>query len=144
MTKTQKVEPSQEDGVNKDTTVQNSRVTDPLRDSINLQRQSIQKFNKYMQSLLPEGELETFKKIGEHMYDNKHIFYSQKDTLLPETNENTIHLEESLAYIIEGLNSGLHPKFLTDDETHLVQAAYGEEWYKRWNYNSINDDPVEN
>jgi hypothetical protein len=43
-------------------------------------------------------------------------------------------MEEALAYVVQGLDSGLHPKYITEDEDALLQAAYGEEWFKKWNY----------
>lgn len=47
---------------------------------------------------------------------------------------NTIDIEESLAYVVETLKSGIHPDYLNEDERALVSAAYGEHWYKKWGY----------
>ena len=47
-------------------------------------------------------------------------------------------MEEAVSYVVESLKSGLHPKYLTEDEQVLLQAAYGDEWYKEWGYDSIN------
>jgi hypothetical protein len=43
-------------------------------------------------------------------------------------------MEESLAYVVESLKSGLHPKYLTEDEIMLLRAGYGDEWYQKWGY----------
>jgi hypothetical protein len=91
--------------------------------------ESLQKFHTYMQSMLPEEERIKFQKLGEKLYNN---FDIQKGTIFKE-NENTT-LEEALAYIVESLKSGLHPRYLDEDEIHLLKAGYGEEWYKNWNY----------
>jgi hypothetical protein len=45
-------------------------------------------------------------------------------------------MEESLAYVVESLKSGLHPKYLTEDERTLVRAGYGDQWYEKWGYTS--------
>ena len=46
-------------------------------------------------------------------------------------NLSEINMEEALAYVVQGLESGLHPKYITEDEDALLIAAYGEEWFKR-------------
>lgn len=94
-------------------------------------RESLHKFNQYMQSMLPEEERQKFQKIGERLYSS---FDIHKGDVLPGQDVESIRLEESLAYIVESIKSGLHPKYLTLDEVHLVKAAYGDEWYKKWNY----------
>ena len=94
-------------------------------------KKSLKQFNHYMQSMLPAEEREKFQKIGERLYSS---FDAQKGTLLPGQDVESIRLEESLAYVVESLKSGLHPKYLTYDEIHLLRAGYGDEWYKKWNY----------
>jgi hypothetical protein len=93
------------------------------------QIESIQNFHKHMQSMLPEEDRIKFQKLGEKLYNN---FDIQKGTVFKENENNT--LEEALAYIVEGLKSGLHPRHLDEDEIHLLRAAYGDEWYTKWNY----------
>ena len=102
-------------------------------------RESLTKFNHYMQSMLPAEEREKFQKIGEKLYSS---FDAQKGTLLPGQDVESIRLEESLAYVVESVKSGLHPKYLTYDEIHMLRAGYGDEWYKKWNY-TAEDIPKE-
>lgn len=102
-------------------------------------RESLTKFNHYMQTMLPAEEREKFQKIGEKLYSS---FDAQKGTLLPGQDVESIRLEESLAYVVESMKSGLHPKYLTYDEIHMLRAGYGDEWYKKWNY-TAEDIPKE-
>lgn len=95
------------------------------------QAKNLRKFNHYMQSLLPEEELKKFQKLGERLYNS---FDVHKGELIQENDDKAIQMEEALAYVVESLKSGLHPKYLTEDEVFLLRAAYGEEWYKKWDY----------
>jgi len=80
---------------------------------------------------LDEKEKVKFQKFGEKFYNSFNV-----DTCQPY-DTSSINLEESLAYVVESLKSGLHPKYLTEDEKMLVEAGYGKEWYKKWGYDSI-------
>ena len=82
---------------------------------------------KFLESL-PEEERDAYQKFGEKFHSS---FDVNNGT---SVNLSEINMEESLAYVVQGLNSGLHPKYITEDEDALLQAAYGEEWYKKWNY----------
>lgn len=93
--------------------------------------ESIRKFNQYMQSLLSEDELEKFQKLGEKLYNSFDVY---KGELIQENNDKSVQLEEALAYVVESMKSGLHPKYLTEDEIFLLKAAYGDNWYEKWNY----------
>lgn len=114
------------------------RFKDKHREEANMEnehvderRKSLAEFNQYMQSMLPEAEREKFQKIGERLYTS---FDAHKGTVLPGQDSQSIRLEESLAYVVEQLKSGLHPQYLTYDEVHLLRAAYGDEWYTKFNY----------
>ena len=93
--------------------------------------ESLVKFNQYMQSMLPEEERLKFQKIGEKLYSS---FDAHKGDVLPGNDANSIKLEEALAYVVESLKSGLHPKHLTYDEIHLLRSGFGEEWFKKWGW----------
>ena len=82
-----------------------------------------------------EEEKEKYQKFGEK-------FYNSFDVNTGNPNDNTIFMEESLAYVVESLKSGLHPKYLTEDEIVLLQAGYGDEWYKKWGYKKSDVPPV--
>ena len=103
-------------------------------------KESLTKFNHYMQSMLPAEEREKFQKIGEKLYSS---FDVQKGTLLPGQDVESVRLEEALAYVVESMKSGLHPKYLTYDEIHMLKAGYGDEWYKKWGY-TADDIPKDN
>ena len=83
---------------------------------------------KFLESL-PEEERDAYQKFGEKFHSS---FDVNNGT---SVNLSEINMEEALAYVVQGLDSGLHPKYITEDEDALLQAAYGEEWYKKWNYN---------
>ena len=77
---------------------------------------------------LTPSQLREYKRMGEYMYNNNNNYLQENDTidnLLPP-------IEESAAYIIEGLKSGLHPSCLDDDEKNIMIDSYGKEWYKKW------------
>jgi len=87
-------------------------------------------FEKMKKSFLDgatEEDKEKYQKFGEK-------FYNSFDVHTGNPSDNTIFMEESLAYVVESLKSGLHPKYLTEDEIVLLQAGYGEDWYKKWGY----------
>lgn len=87
-------------------------------------------FNKMKSSFMEkvsEEEREKYRKFGEQFYNSFDV--NNGNPINP-----TICMEESLAYVVESLKSGLHPKYLTLDEATLVRAGYGEEWYKKWGY----------
>lgn len=94
-------------------------------------KESLVKFNQYMQSMLPEEERLKFQKIGERLYNS---FDVHKGQVLAGNDVESIKLEEALAYVVESLKSGLHPKHLTYDEIHLLRSGFGEAWYEKWGY----------
>ena len=87
---------------------------------------------KFLESL-PDEEREAYQKFGEKFHSSFDV-NNGTSVNLSETN-----MEEALAYVVQGLDSGLHPKFITEDEDALLQAAYGEEWYKKWDYKTKTD-----
>lgn len=87
---------------------------------------------KFLESL-PDEEREAYQKFGEKFHSS---FDVNNGT---SVNLSEINMEEALAYVVQGLDSGLHPKFITEDEDALLQAAYGEEWYKKWDYKTKTD-----
>ena len=95
--------------------------------------EQIERFHDYMQSMLPEEEKKKFQRIGERLYSS---FDVHKGQLLPDQGSESIRLEESLAYVVESMKSGLHPKYLSEDEIHLLRAGYGDEWYTKWGYSA--------
>lgn len=83
--------------------------------------------SKFLENL-PEEDRIAYQKFGEKFHSSFNV-----DTGSP-IDLSTINMEESLAYVVESLKSGLHPKYLTDDEITLLRAGYGDEWYVQWGY----------
>jgi hypothetical protein len=84
--------------------------------------------NNALKALTPE-QIEEYKKIGEHMYGN--INFEDSKII----NKMDAPMEESVAYVEEGIKSGLLPCDLTEDEVTLLCNAYGEKWYERYGFN---------
>jgi len=80
---------------------------------------------------LDEKEKEKYQKFGEKFYNSFNVNTGQP------YDSSTISLEESLAYVVESLKSGLHPRCLTEDEVMLLRAGYGDDWYTKWGYDSL-------
>ena len=80
-----------------------------------------------LKALSPE-QLEQYKKIGEEMYNTVNFEDSKILNNLPPP------LAESLAYIKEGLKSGLQPCDLSEGEINILEEGYGKEWYKHFDF----------
>ena len=83
--------------------------------------------NNALKSMSPE-DLQKYKKIGEQLYGNINFVDS---TLI---NNLSPPMEEAIAYVEQGINSGLMPEDLDENEVILLRNAYGEEWYKRFGF----------
>lgn len=78
---------------------------------------------------MSEEDQNAYKKFGEKFHSSFDVETGSPVDL------STINMEEALAYVVESLKSGLHPRYLTEDEIMMLKAGYGEEWYTKWNYN---------
>ena len=83
--------------------------------------------NNAIKSMTPE-QLVEYKKIGEYMYGN--INFEDSKII----NNISPPMAESIAYVEEGIKSGLLPGDLTEDEVSLLSTAYGEKWYERYGF----------
>ena len=88
---------------------------------------------KFLESI-PEEDREAYQRFGEKFHSSFNVDSGSS------VDFSNICMEEAVSYVVESLKSGLHPKYLTEDEQVLLQAAYGDEWYKEWGYNSIKED----
>lgn len=113
---------------NSETEISESMMTQNARQE---KLKAIEDYNQYMQSLLPAEQKEQFMKLGEKFYNSFDVY---KGELLQPKDSKTVFLEEALAYVVESLKSGLHPKYLTEDEIHLLKAGFGDKWYTNWGY----------
>ena len=79
-------------------------------------------------SSMSTEQISDYKKLGESMYGSMNFGDSQ---LINEINPC---IEESVAYIEEGIKSGLAPCDLTEDEVNVLTSAFGDEWYLRYGF----------
>lgn len=83
--------------------------------------------NNALKSMTPE-QLDEYKKFGETLYGTVDFEDSKIVNNMPAP------MAESVAYIEEGIKSGLLPDDLTEDEVTLLQQAYGDEWYVKYGF----------
>lgn len=82
------------------------------------------------EAMTPE-QIQNYKDIGEHMYNSV-------DFVTNEVDQDVDPLTESLAYITNALESGLHPSFLEPVEKDMLRNFYNDdEWYKRFGFDSL-------
>tara|TARA_Y100000389_G_C17460604_1_gene521368 strand:- start:121 stop:486 length:366 start_codon:yes stop_codon:yes gene_type:complete len=77
---------------------------------------------------LSEEDKERYKKIGEELYGTIDFESNQPKSTMSDD------MIEALACIEIQLNSGLHPSDLESNEKELLKDAYGDEWFKKWDY----------
>lgn len=70
------------------------------------------------------------EKVGEKFHQSFDVDKGEARKM--DTKE--IILEESIAYVVENVKSGLHPKYLNTEDVHVLLAAFGKEWYKKFDY----------
>lgn len=80
--------------------------------------------NSAKASMTPE-QIEEYKIKGEAMYNT--VDFESNGII-----GNEDPLLEFVAYIKEGLKSGLHPSCLSVDECTAMENMYGKEWEKEW------------
>jgi len=83
--------------------------------------------NKALTSM-SKTDVENYKKIGEKLYGNINFCDSKIINNLPPP------MEESIAYIEQGIKSGLLPEDLDKNEVQLLTEAYGNEWYLKYGF----------
>jgi len=83
-------------------------------------------FDAAMKAMSPE-DIESYKKIGEKMYKNM-------ENMSKETANLPSSMKEATAYVVTGLNSGLHPKDMDANEVILLTNTIGPKWYEDFGY----------
>lgn len=83
--------------------------------------------NNALKSMSKE-DLEKYKKIGEKLYSNINF----KDSTIVK--QLITPVEEAVAYVEEGLKSGLLPEDLEENEVILLHQTYGDKWYERYGF----------
>lgn len=77
---------------------------------------------------MTSAEREKYKRFSDNMFNVVDI----KERKVIQKMEPP--LRESVKYVVEGLNSGLHPKYLLEKEVEVLYKYYGEKWYTRWGF----------
>jgi hypothetical protein len=83
--------------------------------------------NNALKAMTPE-QLEGYKKMGEQLYGNINF----EDSKI--VNNMLIPADEAVAYVEEGIKSGLLPEHLDENEVILLTNTYGEKWYLRYGF----------
>ena len=92
------------------------------------QKELFAAIKKNMIQGMSDEQIADLKTLGEKFHESFDI------TTGTTQNLDEISMEESLAYIVESLKSGIHPSYLNEDEIAMLNAGFGEEWYKKWGY----------
>lgn len=83
--------------------------------------------NNALKSMTPE-QLAEYKRFGESLYGGINFEDNAVVNNMPPP------MAESVAYVEEGIKSGLLPEDLTEDEVALLCDAYGKQWYLRYGF----------
>jgi len=105
-------------------------VADKAKENCKLSMEIFQNMKKKFMESVPEEEQKAYAKFGEKFHESFDVNTGNPVDL------STINMEEALSYVVQGLNSGLHPRYIDEDESALLEAAYGETWWKKWGYES--------
>lgn len=73
-------------------------------------------------------QLAEYKKIGEYMFGSINFEDGKVIDSIPPP------LPESVAYIEQGIRSGLLASDLTEGEIAVLEQAYGEKWYENYGF----------
>lgn len=111
-----------------------SMVLDKATENCKVSMQIFENMKKKFIENIPQEEREAYERFGEKFHSSFDVNSGNPVDL------SNICMEEALSYVVQGLQSGLHPKYITEDEDALLQAAYGETWWKKWGYENKTDD----
>jgi hypothetical protein len=87
-----------------------------------------------IRSMISKNLTEDQKKDYGRLAEKFHQSFDVDKTQVKNHDVKEIALEECLAYLVESLKSGLHPKHTTKTERNLIEAHFGKEWYKHFEY----------
>ena len=108
-------------------------VLDKATENCKVSMQIFENMKKKFIENIPQEEREAYERFGEKFHSSFDVNSGNPVDL------SNICMEEALSYVVQGLQSGLHPKYITEDEDALLQAAYGEQWYEKWGYKNKTD-----
>jgi hypothetical protein len=81
-----------------------------------------------MKSMSPE-EIHQYKTIGEELYGN--IDFEKSEVL---NNAPPFISKDVIAYISSGIQSGLHPRDLDENEKAIMVESFGNDWFEKFGY----------
>ena len=84
------------------------------------------KFKKIFNDL-PKEDQEQYIREGKYLYEKDYVGIGNNDNLEDK-------LIESVAYISEGLKSGLQPSQLDNNELEIMRNVYGKLWYEKFGF----------
>lgn len=90
----------------------------------------MQKIRENLWKNLTEEQKENYDRLAEKFHQSFDVEQGHSRS----HNVKEIALEECLAYLVESLKSGLHPKHTTVEERGLLESAYGASWYRAFGF----------
>lgn len=105
----------------------------PLKDNRSdeeRQKQLFDSIRKNVEKNMSPEQIDQMKVLGEKFHESFDI------TKGNVRDHNEINMEESLAYVVESIKSGMHPSYLNEDEQAILKAGFGEKWYETFGYSS--------
>jgi hypothetical protein len=87
-----------------------------------------------MKAMINKNLTDEQKKGYERLAEKFHQSFDVENQQQRDHNVKEIALEECLAYLVESLKSGLHPKHMTKMERDLVKSHFKDEWYTYFGY----------
>jgi len=87
---------------------------------------------QYMEQMSPD-QIKAYEDFGKKFHEGIDFTKENPDD---KNHSKVICLEECLANIIAQLKSGLHPSYIEENEESLLIAHYGQDWFKKFGYES--------
>ncbi len=82
-------------------------------------------------AMMSPEQIKRYKDMGDEMYAD--VDFDSSNPHLPH-NDN---INECIAYIKEGLKSGLHPSSLSSEEISVMETYGGERWFEEFGFASL-------
>lgn len=85
-------------------------------------------------NMTPE-QISFYKLLGDKMYGDLSIFDTKEGTEGVESTEE-VTVEDKTEYALSAIIAGMHPKYLSAEDSTLLRTAYGDIWYEKYGYTS--------
>jgi hypothetical protein len=91
------------------------------------------KFKNVMNKMSPE-QIEEYRRMGKEMYEavnyvNSTILTNQPSQMAGDDIFNQEENSTAIAYVINGIKSGILEQDMTDDEKTFAEQCFGKDWY---------------